>query len=236
MPPDCFAAAGDPSARGDSARAATLALLGQEAAAVAVALPDPATALRTVADGVHARAVVPFEDSRDGTVAATLDPLVFDLAGLAVVAEVDRVDDADVPRTVRWVVVMPAVDAPRPTADVRVQTLLFAVPHLNRPGALTEMLAAFSSRGLNVGRFEPRPLHAALGMYGFLLEVEGHPGDPWFAEALADLLAATSTLTHLGSFPAGERAWSAVTGRTPAGPGLRDRDDLASLVDRWTAS
>ncbi len=229
MPSDCYAPDTD-----DGAAAAT-ALLGVAAAGDAVALPGPDVALHAVADGTHERAVLAFEDSHDGTDAATLDTLVFGVAGLAVTAEVDLqrgLGDGEV-RTTRWVEVRRGDRAPDPPTDVRLQTLLFAVPHLNRPGALSEILAAFSSRGINVGRFEPRPLHAALGMYGFLLEVEGTPGDPWLAEALADLLAATSTVTHLGTFPAGERTWSTVSGRSPAGHGLRDRDDLAALVAAW---
>lgn len=186
--------------------------------------------LAAVAAGDVQVAVVPFEDSHDGTHVPTIDPLVFDVADLVVAAEVDLTHGE---RTTRWVRIVRLDDAPVPSSDRPVQTLLFAVPHLNRPGVLAEMLAAFSSRGINVGRFEPRPLHAGLGMYGFLLEVDGHPGQPWVAEALADLLAATSTLVHLGSLATGDRAWSAVSGRQPAGRALRDRDDLAALVTRW---
>lgn len=213
------------------ARDAADQLLGAEAAVGATAFATAREALEHVAAGDASAAVVAFEDSHDGTDVATLDALVFDVADLVVTAEVDVVRDG---RTTRWVVVRPTSDAPRPPDDVPVQTLFFVVPHLNRPGVLTEMLAAFSSRGINVGRFDPRPLHGSLGMYGFLLEVDGQPGQPWFAEAVADLLAATSTVTHLGTLATGERAWSAVSGRMPAGPAMQDRDDLARLVTRWT--
>lgn len=214
----------------DDARDAVERLLGADAAAGATSLATAREALQRVASGEAAAAVVAFDDSHAGTDVATLDALVFDVADLVVTAETDVVHDG---RTTRWVVVRPVADAPRPPDDVPVQTLFFVVPHLNRPGVLTEMLAAFSSRGINVGRFEPRPLHGSLGMYGFLLEVDGHPGQPWFAEAVADLLAATSVVTHLGTLATGERAWSAVSGRMPAGPTLMDRDDLAALVARW---
>jgi len=215
----------------DDARDAASRLLGAAAAAAATPVPTAREALRRVAAGDATAAVVAFEDSHDGTDVATLDALVFDVADLVVTAETDVVHDG---RTTRWVVVRPVDDASRPPDDVPVQTLFFVVPQLNRPGVLTEMLAAFSSRGINVGRFEPRPLHGSLGMYGFLLEVDGHPGQPWFAAAVADLLAATSALTHLGTLATGERVWSAVSGRMPAGPTLQDRDDLAALVVRWT--
>lgn len=215
----------------DDARDAVSRLLGSEAAAGATALPTAREALRRVAAGDAAAAVVAFDDSHDGTDVATLDALVFEVQDLVVTAEADVVRDG---RTTRWVVVQRVADAVRPPDDVPVQTLFFAVPQLNRPGVLTEMLAAFSSRGINVGRFEPRPLHGSLGMYGFLLEIDGHPGQAWFAEAVADLLAATSVVTHLGTLATGERAWSTVSGRMPTGAALRDRDDLAALVTRWT--
>lgn len=188
--------------------------------------------LASVGAGDLDAAVVPFEDSEDGTCVPTVDTMVFDVADLVVTAEVDLDRDG---RTTRWVRVARAADTGPVGADGPVQSLFFAVPHLNRPGVLAEMVAAFSSRGINVGRFEPRPLQAGLGMYGFLLEVDGHPGQPWVAEALADLLAATSAVVHLGTLATGERAWSTVSGRGPAGRRLRDRGDLAVLVSAWTS-
>ncbi|MBY5162354.1 hypothetical protein [Salsipaludibacter albus] len=215
----------------DAARSAAALVLGEGVARGAALMPDADTALRAVAAGTCEVAVVPWEDSHAGTATDTVDALVFTPGDLVVCAEVDRVEDG---RTTRWVAVRAADDAARPAVGDRVQTLLFAVPHLNRPGSLTEMLAAFSSRGINVTRFEPRPLHAALGMYGFLLEVEGHPADPWLADALADLLTASSVVTHLGTWEAGTRAWSAVTGRAPEGPVVRDRADVVALGERWS--
>lgn len=169
--------------------------------------------------------VVPLEDSHAGLDAATVDGLAFDTEHVVVVAECDVVTDEVV---TRWVGV--GTQPPRDVADP--QTLLFVVPQLNRPGTLLELLAAFSSRGLNLTRFGTRPLRGALGMYGFLLEVEGSPVDEWMRDALADVLASSSHLKWLGTFAAGERAWSPVTGRTPAGTDLRSMDDLRVLVER----
>lgn len=171
--------------------------------------------------------VVPLEDSHDGLCAATVDGLAFDTESVLVMDEVDIVsDETHNGSTRRWVAVAttPAIDPTDP------QTLLFVIPQLNRPGTLLEMLAAFSSRGLNLTRFGTRPLHGAIGMYGFLMEVEGSPVDEWVADALADVLGASSHLKFLGTFPAGERMWSQVTGRLPAGRDLRTLQDLDALV------
>lgn len=215
----------------DAARSAAAALLGVDVAGQAALMPDPGAALAAVGDGTCDVAVVPWEDSHEGSATVTVDALVFAVPDLVVCAETDLVRGD---RTTRWVAVRGIDAAPRPSVDTRVQTLVFAVPHLNRPGALTEILAAFSSRGINVARFEPRPLHAGLGMYGFLLEVEGHPGEPWLADALADLLSAAAAVRHLGTWEAGGRGWSPVTGREPAGTILRERADLDDLFMAWT--
>ena len=191
----------------------------------------PAPAIAGVLAAVDAGAVdlgiVPLEDSHDGLCAETVDGLAFETAEVVVVGEVDLTRGGV---TTRWVAVAttPAIDVDDP------QTLLFAVPRLNRPGTLLEMLAAFSSRGLNLTRFATRPLHGALGMYGFLLEVEGSPVDEWVADALADVLAAASHVKFLGTFAAGERSWSEVTGLQPAGPALRTMADLDVLAARLT--
>ncbi len=186
---------------------------------------DIATVLAAVDAGTADLGVVPLEDSHDGLCAATVDGLAFDTADVVVV---DEFDLAHGDATTRWVTV--GTHPARAVADP--QTLLFVIPQLNRPGTLLEMLAAFSSRGLNLTRFGTRPLHGAIGMYGFLLEVEGSPRDVWLADALADVLSASSHLKYLGTFPAGERTWSQVSGRLPAGADLRTLDDLAALAAR----
>jgi len=209
----------------DGARAA--ARLGARVATVVRHRPatDVATVLAAVDSGQVDLGVVPLEDSHDGLSVATVDGLAFDTSDVVVVDECD-LDHGDA--TTRWITVgtQPARDVADP------QTLLFVIPQLNRPGTLLEMLAAFSSRGLNLTRFGTRPLHGAIGMYGFLLEVEGSPLDVWLADALADVLSASSHLKYLGTFPAGERTWSQVSGRLPAGVDLRTLEDLDALAAR----
>lgn len=185
--------------------------------------------LVAVADGTVDLGVVPFEDSVHGSSAAVVDHLVFAATDLVVVAEVDQPDpDASPPATRRHVAV--ATTPARPPAAA--QTLVFVVPGFNRPGTLTEVLASFSARGINLTRVESRPMAGHLGMYGFLVEFEGDPTDPLVREALGDVLQAAATVKYLGSFAAGRRAWGEVTGRLVAGNLLADPTDVEALAER----
>lgn len=194
-----------------------------------VALESPRAVLDAVEAGDVELGVVPFEDSVGGSATAVVDHLVFGTEHVVVVGEVDQlVPDADPPTTRRHVAVARDPQPP-PTAA---QTLVFVVPGFNRPGTLTEVLASFSSRGINLTRVESRPLAGHLGMYGFVVEFEGTVTDPVVHDALGDVLAAASTVKFLGTFAAGRRAWGHVTGREVRGNLLHDLDDVVALADR----
>ena len=207
-------------------RAAAAELAGD---AELVEVADVRSVLVAVAEGRVDLGVVPFEDSVHGSSAAVVDHLVFGASDLVVVAELDQPDpDASPPATRRHVAV---ATAPRlPVTDA--QTLVFVVPGFNRPGTLTEVLASFSARGINLTRVESRPLAGHLGMYGFLVEFEGDPTDPLVRGALGDVLQATSTVKYLGSFRAGRRAWGEVTGREVSGNLLTVPADVEALAER----
>lgn len=194
-----------------------------------VAGDTPVAAMRMAEAGAVDVAVVPFEDTRAGVATEVVDHLVFGSTELVVVGETDVVveRDGDDPVTVRRFLAVgtsPAADVSRP------QTLLFVVPGFNRPGTLSELLAAFSSRGINLTTLQSRPLGAALGMYGFLIEFEGAPMDPLVRGALADMLAATQSAKYLGTFDEGERRWGQVRGRDLAGRPLT-LEDIARFGD-----
>lgn len=194
-----------------------------------IELPDVRAVLEAVAAGDADVGIVPFEDSVHGSSAVVVDHLVFGTHDLVVVAEVDQADpDADPPATRRHVAVATTPVLPHAAA----QTLVFVVPGFNRPGTLTEVLASFSSRGINLSRIESRPLAGHLGMYGFLIEFEGAPTDAIVQEALGDVLAAAATVKYLGTFAAGDRAWGQVVGREVVGNLLRDLDDVQLLARR----
>jgi len=79
-------------------------------------------------------------------------------------------------------------------------SLAFKTAH-DRPGTLVEVLTELASRGLNLTKIESRPSRDALGVYVFLLDLEGHRLDPTVSEALARLTDKTSWLKVFGSYP-----------------------------------
>lgn len=191
------------------------------------AAPSARGLLDAVEAGDLDAGVVPYEDSVAGSHAEVVDHLLFRSERLLVQAEADlTVPDTSPPVTRRYV----RVGTEPVAVGTAAQTLVFVVPGFNRPGTLLELLAAFSSRGINLAKIESRPLAGHLGMYGFLLEFEGAPGEPHVREALGDVLHASSAVKYLGTFSAAEREWGEVTGRDIPGPLLRTVADLDRLV------
>lgn len=79
-------------------------------------------------------------------------------------------------------------------------SLAFKTPH-DRPGTLLEVLSEFAARAINLTKIESRPSKDALGIYVFLVDLEGHQRDRIVAEALDAVGAKTSWLKVLGSYP-----------------------------------
>jgi prephenate dehydratase len=82
-------------------------------------------------------------------------------------------------------------------------TLVFSELGEDKPGALVEVLAAFSERGVNLTRIESRPRRSGLGRYMFFVDCEGSLGDPDLAAALDDLRSKAESVRILGSYPVG---------------------------------
>ena len=61
----------------------------------------------------------------------------------------------------------------------------------NKPGALQEMLACFSSSGVNMTRIESRPSRKGMWEYIFFVDVEGHVQEAKVALALSKLEEST---------------------------------------------
>lgn len=95
-------------------------------------------------------------------------------------------------------VVLAAEDAP-PTGNDRT-TIAFTTQH-DRPGTLVGILSELAAREINMTKIESRPSKDALGVYVFLVDFEGHRGDPPCAEALDRLRAKASWLKVFGSYP-----------------------------------
>lgn len=91
-------------------------------------------------------------------------------------------------------------DAPASGRDKT--SLAFKTAH-DRPGTLVEVLGELSSRGVNLTKIESRPSRDALGVYVFLVDLEGHRSEPVVAEAIARVRDKTSWLKVFGSYPRG---------------------------------
>jgi prephenate dehydratase len=140
-----------------------------------------AEAARLVSQGRHDAAVcAPIAAGR-----YDLDALVTDLA--------------DHPGAVtRFVLVERPGPLPEPTgADKTTVTAVVA----DRTGALLDLLAEFSVRGISLTRIESRPTRERLGVYSFSIDCEGHVADRRVGDALASLHRLCADLRFLGSYP-----------------------------------
>ena len=79
-------------------------------------------------------------------------------------------------------------------------SIAFTVPH-DRPGTLVDVLHEFSDRQINLTKIESRPSREELGVYIFLVDLEGHRSEPAVAEALAAVQAKAFFFRVLGSYP-----------------------------------
>ena len=102
----------------------------------------------------------------------------------------------------RFVVLGPADGAPTGRDKT---SIAFSVQH-DRPGTLVEVLHEFSDRQLNLTKIESRPSREELGIYIFLVDLEGHRADPAVAEALAAVRAKSFFFRVLGSYPRSDDA------------------------------
>ena len=102
----------------------------------------------------------------------------------------------------RFVVLAPADSAPTGRDKT---SIAFTVAH-DRPGTLIDVLHEFSDRSLNLTKIESRPSREELGIYIFLVDLEGHRSDPAVAEALAAVQAKAFFFRMLGSYPRSDDA------------------------------
>ena len=79
-------------------------------------------------------------------------------------------------------------------------SIAFAVSH-DRAGTLVEVLHEFSDRSINLTKIESRPSREELGVYIFLIDMDGHRTDQLVAEALAAVESKASFYRALGSYP-----------------------------------
>jgi prephenate dehydratase len=84
-------------------------------------------------------------------------------------------------------------------------SIAFAVAH-DRPGTLIDALHEFADRRINLTKIESRPSREELGIYIFLIDMEGHRTDAPVAEALAAVERKASFFRILGSYPRSDDA------------------------------
>lgn len=97
----------------------------------------------------------------------------------------------------------------------------------DRAGALHDVLAEFTLRGINLSRIESRPTRGRLGEYMFFLDCDGHVADARVGDALAALHRRCTRVRFLGSYPRADGK------PTPASPGSTDEDFRAATS--WLA-
>src|SRR5256712_5494552 len=81
------------------------------------------------------------------------------------------------------------------------RTSLVMTTH-NEPGSLHDLIASFSTHGVNMTRLESRPARTGQWEYYFYVDIEGHQQDPKIAQALAELRGKAPFVKIFGSYPA----------------------------------
>ncbi len=81
------------------------------------------------------------------------------------------------------------------------RTSLVMTTH-NRPGSLLDLIASFSTCGVNMTRLESRPARTGQWEYYFYVDIDGHQQDAKVAKALAELRDKAPFLKIFGSYPA----------------------------------
>jgi prephenate dehydratase len=84
-------------------------------------------------------------------------------------------------------------------------SIAFTVAH-DRPGTLVGVLHHFADRSISLTKIESRPSREELGIYIFLVDLEGHRADPVIAEALDAVKRDAQFFRVLGSYPRGNDA------------------------------
>ncbi|AJD91643.1 prephenate dehydratase [Jeotgalibacillus malaysiensis] len=84
--------------------------------------------------------------------------------------------------------------------DAEKSTLMVTLPSDDRPGALHQVLSAFSWRQLSLSKIESRPLKTGLGNYFFIIDVEKPVDGVLMQGAIEELEALGCTVKVLGSY------------------------------------
>jgi chorismate mutase/prephenate dehydratase len=105
--------------------------------------------------------------------------------------------------TTRFLVI--GKESPAPSGNDRTSLLL---GHMDRPGALNEILSVIARAGINLAKIESRPIKGKQWQYLFFLDLLGHIKDENIRDCCETLKALCSYFEWLGSYPRGEESTS----------------------------
>ncbi len=103
--------------------------------------------------------------------------------------------------TTRFLVI--GKESPSPSGADRTSLLL---GHMDRPGALNEILSVIARAGINLAKIESRPIKGKQWKYLFFLDLLGHIEDKSVRDCCETLKALCSYFEWLGSYPVGEES------------------------------
>ncbi|MFK4789638.1 prephenate dehydratase [Microbacterium sp. ZW T5_56] len=101
-------------------------------------------------------------------------------------------------------VLVSRVVAPVPPTGADKTTVIAELPD-DRPGSLLELLEQFSTRGINLGLIQSRPIGDTMGRYRFIIDADGHVQDERMADALMGVRRFSPRIVFLGSYPRADR-------------------------------
>ena len=131
------------------------------------------------------------------------------------------------------------------------KTSIALIEGLDRPGMLSDILAAFATRGINLRSIISRPTKESMGKYHFFIDIDGYARDKLIQDALSEVrkcgfvkmigsfpvaqqLALTSdSQTELPRFPASP--WTAVPGSQPLVAVVRGNDPYTNTKKALSA-
>lgn len=158
--------------------------------------------LSTHLPGIERR---PVSSNAEGARLASLDARLAAIAGERAGSEwglhnvAPAIQDDPNNRT-RFAIVAHPDRQPQPAASGHDCTSL-VLSVTNRPGAVHDMLVPLKEHGVSMTRFESRPARSGQWEYYFYIDLQGHPEQPAFAAALAELRQVCAFFKVLGTYP-----------------------------------
>lgn len=149
----------------------------------------------STADGVRA-----VSRSADSTVVAIGTRLAAEIYGLQILRK--HIQDHDNNYT-RFVLVGHRPVEGLPVTERQKTSMLITLPE-DYPGALHQVLSAFSWRRINLSRIESRPTKRKLGSYYFYIDIEASIESVLVPSAIAEIEAIGCQVRVLGSYPSYE--------------------------------